>query len=72
MSFSSYLLSFIKTFFLKAKIIKIIKCRHKGNIKTLSLKLNTRPYNRLDKEVIDFKECKEGLITLYNIKSSYY
>jgi len=53
----------MKTFFLKIKIIKIVKRRCKSNIKTLSLKLNIRPYDKLDKEVIDFRECKEGLIT---------
>jgi len=36
--------------------------------KFLSSRLNIRPYNRLDKEVIDFKECKEGLAMLYNTK----
>jgi len=42
------------------KAIKIVKYRRKSNIKTLSLRLNTRPYDRLDKEVTDFRECKEG------------
>jgi len=36
----------------------------KGNrqlaIKLLSSRLNIRPYDRLDKEVIDFREYKEG------------
>jgi len=45
------------------KMIKIVKCRHKGDVKTLSLRLNMRPYNKSDKEVADFKECKEGLAT---------
>jgi len=40
-------------------------------LKLLSGRLNTRPYNRLDKEVADFKECKEELTTLYNIEYSY-
>jgi len=43
--------------------MKIIKRRFKGDIKTLSLGLNIRPYNRSDKEVVDFRECKEGLVT---------
>ena len=45
------------------KIIKIVKRRCKGNIKTRSLRLDIRPYNRLDKEIIDFREYKEGLET---------
>jgi len=30
-----------------------------------------RPYNRLDKEVVDFKECKEELTTPYNTECFY-
>ena len=33
--------------------------------------MNIRPYNRLDKEVVDFKECKKELIILYDIECSY-
>jgi len=40
--------------------MKIVKRRRKSNIKTLSLRLNMRLYNRLDKEVVDFRECKGG------------
>ena len=72
MSFSSHLLSLIKIFLFKIKIIKIIKSRRKGDVKIFSLRLNTRPYNRLDKEVVDFKECKGGLTTPHNIKCFYY
>jgi len=71
LGFSSHPLSLTKTFFLRVKIIKIVKGRHKGNVKTLSLKLNVRPYNRLNKEVVDFREYKEGLETQYNTKCSY-
>jgi len=39
--------------------------------KFLSSRLNIRPYNRLDKEVVDFKECKEGLVMPHNIKYFY-
>jgi len=49
-------------------MIKIVKRRHKGDIKIFSLRLNIRPYNRLDKEVVDFKECKEGLTEPHNTK----
>jgi len=53
-------------------MIKIVKRRRKSNIKMLSLRLNIRPYNRLDKEVVDFRECKEGLITQHDTKCFYY
>jgi len=71
LSFSSHLLSFIKIFFLRIKTIKIVKRRRKGDVKTLSLRLNIKPYNRLDKEVIDFKEYKEELIMPHNIEYFY-
>ena len=72
LSFSSHPFGLMKTFFLRAKTTKIVKRRRKSNVKTLSLRLNTRPYNRLDKEVIDFKEYKEGPVTQYNTKCSHY
>ena len=31
-----------------------------------------KPYDRLDKEIIDFRECKEGLATQYDTKCFYY
>jgi len=40
-------------------------------LKFLSGGLNARPYNRLDKEIIDFKEYKEGLTMPHNIKYFY-
>jgi len=47
----------------------------KGNrqfaIKLFSGRLNIRPYNKLDKEVIDFKEYKKGLTTPHNTKCFY-
>jgi len=62
----------MKIFLFRIKTTKIVKSRRKGDIKILSLKLNIRPYNRLDKEVIDFKECKKGLTTPHNTKYFYY
>ena len=41
-------------------------------LKPISLRLNIRPYNRLDKEVINFRECKEELATQYDTKCFYY
>jgi len=37
----------------------------------ISLGLNIRPYNKLDKEVADFKEYKEELTTPHNTKCFY-
>ena len=51
--------------------MKIVKRRRKGDVKMFSLRLNVRPYNRLDKEIADFKECKGRLVKLYNIKCFY-
>ena len=39
--------------------------------KSLSFRLNIRPYNKLNKEVIDFRECKEGLIMPRDTKCFY-
>jgi len=41
-------------------------------LKLYSGRLNIKPYDKLNKEVIDFKEYKEGLVTQYNTKYSYY
>jgi len=59
-------------FFISIKIINLSKSDRQLIIKPLSNRLNIRPYNRLDKEVIDFKEYKEELITLHDIKCFYY
>ena len=53
------------------KTLNISKSGGQLTLKMSSFKLNIRPYNRLDKEVIDFKECKEELIMLYNTKYFY-
>jgi len=42
--------------YLIIRIIKIIKRRYKGSIKIYSLKLNMKPYNKLSKEVEDFRD----------------
>jgi len=54
------------------KAISLSKNKGQFTLKLFSSRLNIRPYNRLDKEVIDFKEYKKGLITLYNTKYFYY
>jgi len=54
------------------KTLGFSKDNRQLTLKFLSSKLNIRPYDRLDKEVIDFKECKEELITPYNTKCFYY
>jgi len=49
-------------------ILKFSKCKEQFIFETLSFKLNIRFYNRLDKEVIDFKEPKSGPVVLYTTK----
>ena len=41
-------------------------------IQFLSNKLNTRPYNRLDKEVVDFIECKEEPVVPHTTKCFHH
>ena len=41
-------------------------------IQFLSNKLNTRPYNKLNKEVTDFTECKEEPVVLYTTKCFHH
>ena len=65
LSLSSLILSFIR-------ITKLFQNNSKLIIKFYSSKLNIRPYNKLDKEVIDFREYKEGLATQHNTKCFYY
>jgi len=66
----SNLISFINpillsknSLFNNIKAVNLYKSTSKITIKFLSSRLNIRPYNKLDKEVIDFRECKEGLVT---------
>jgi len=40
--------------------------------KPIGLGLNIRPYSKLDKEAIDFREYKEELITQHDTKCFYY
>jgi len=54
--------------FVSIKTVDLSKSNRQFIIKPLSSRLNIRPYNRLDKEVVDFKECKEGLIMPHNTK----
>jgi len=53
-------------------MINLSKGSRQLAIKFFSDRLNIRPYNKLDKEVADFREYKEGLITPYDIKCFYY
>ena len=41
-------------------------------IQFLSNRLNTRPYNRLDKEVTDFKKPKSGPVVLHTTKCFHH
>jgi len=53
------------------KTIDLSKGNRQFAIKFLSGRLNIRPYNKLDKEVVDSKEYKEGLITPHDTKCFY-
>jgi len=63
---------FISAIILITKTIQLQPSSSKILFKPISLRLNARPYNRLDKEITDFKECKGGLTTPYNTKCFYY
>ena len=52
--------------------LKFGKCRRQFTFKMLSLRLNTRPYNRLDKEIADFTECKEEPVVPYITKCFHH
>jgi len=43
--------------------MKLITGSRELTLKLFSSRLNIKPYDRLDKEVTDFKECKEGPTT---------
>jgi len=67
----------VTTFLFISIIIFVIKMmqlqlgNNKVFFKALSLKLNIRPYNRLDKEVADFRECKDGLTIPHDTRCFY-
>ena len=44
----------------------------KLTLKPLSSRENISHYNRLNKEVADFKECKGGLVMLHNTKCFHH
>jgi len=71
MSLTDSILLSQNTLLISIKTIDLSKGNRQFAIKFLSGRLNTRPYNRLDKEVIDFKECKEGLTMPYDTKCFY-
>ena len=54
------------------KRLKFFISNQKLIIKHFSSKLNIRPYDRLDKEIADFKEHKDKPAVLYNTKFLYY
>jgi len=71
MSLTNPILLSQNTLLISMKTMDLSKSNRQLTIKLLSSRLNMRPYDRLDKEVIDFRECKEGLATQYNIKYSH-
>ena len=72
MGLESPLLSLSGLLFSLIRIIKFFQGDSKLTVKFFSGRLNIKPYNKLDKEVIDFKEYKEGLIIQHDIKYFYY
>ena len=62
---------FVGTIILIIKMMQLRPSSSKIPLKPISLKLNIRPYNKSDKEVIDFKECKGRLTMPYNTKCFY-
>jgi len=57
--------------FVSIKTADLSESNRQFTIKPLSGRLNMRPYNRLDKKVVDFKKCKEGLTMPHNTKYFY-
>ena len=57
---------------ISVEIINLGKGNRQLAIKLFSSRLNIKPYNKLDKGVVDFREYKEGLITPYNTKCFHY
>jgi len=53
------------------QILKFITNSYELTVEFLSSRLNMKLYNRLDKEVADFKEPKGGPAVLYTTKCFY-
>jgi len=53
------------------KLLKFSKHKEQFTFKTLSFILNTRPYNKLDKKVTDFKELKNEPAVPHTTKYFY-
>jgi len=68
LSIKSTLLSNNSLLFSSTGPLKFSKHRKQFTFKTLSFKLNTKPYNRLDKKVTDFKKPKNRPAVLCNTK----
>jgi len=62
---------FTSTVVLVMKMMQLQSGSNKVFLKALSLRLNMRPYSKLDKEVADFRECKDGLTTPHDTRYSY-
>ena len=72
MSVKMTMFLFISAIILIIKTMQFQPSNNEIPLKPISFRLNTRPYNRLDEEVIDFKEYKEGLITPHDTECFYY
>jgi len=62
---------FTSTIVLVIKTIQLQLGSDKVFLKALNLRLNMRPYNKLDKEVVDFRECKGKLTMPHNTRCFY-
>ena len=71
--FSTEMLKLSKSMFLfTLQTIQVIISQRELVFQLLSSRLNTRPYNRLDKEVADFKKHKGGPAVPHNTKYFHY
>ena len=71
--FNTKMLKLSKDIFLfTPKMIQVIISQRELVFQLLSNRLNTRPYNRLNKEVTDFKEYKSGLIMLHTTQCFHH
>ena len=72
LSLKSLLLNSSNFLLSNLKLLKLTKCRGQFTLKMFSLKLNTKPYSRLDKEVANFKEHKNKPVVPHTIKCFHH
>jgi len=57
--------------FFVIKALSLSKNNRQLILKLFSSRLNIKPYNKLNKEAVDFKKCKKELTMPYNTKCFY-